>query len=218
MLIRRRDVSVSPDEVAFINLKCQLAASKDENRRLQLAADENRRLLENQRAECANLRAECAGVKAVAAAELRNLNIRYTRAVASVVEQERAKAQQRVEEEREHWVEVLHEDLQQAEDEYQSREEALLAALETKPLVEKLVLEHKRAVEEPIDEDLEQEDACIICWVRPRTHVLIPCGHVQMCGECSKDYHPSTVRQGYKCHTECPYCKAEVLLPSVKCR
>lgn len=142
-----------------------------------------------------------------------NLQVAYKK-LADMIDQERANAQERILEEHEYFAE----ELRQAKDEFERREEALLASLEATPMVERLMREHEMAAEEPIDEDLEQQEACIICWVRPRTHVLIPCGHVHMCGECSKDYHPSTVREGYECQTHCPYCKAEVSLPSMRCR
>lgn len=66
------------------------------------------------------------------------------------------------------------------------------------------------------DDDDDVEDACTVCWVRPKTHAFIPCGHKIMCGECCKDYHPLTVRTGYRLNTKCPLCREGVLLPAMQ--
>ena len=30
-----------------------------------------------------------------------------------------------------------------------------------------------------------EEDGCVICWEGARTHVVVPCGHVVLCGACA---------------------------------
>ncbi|KAL7455513.1 hypothetical protein ACHAWC_007065 [Mediolabrus comicus] len=39
---------------------------------------------------------------------------------------------------------------------------------------------------------------CVVCWVAPRTHVFVPCGHMCTCKSCSKAMIGST--------TKCPAC------------
>ena len=246
-LAKKLHKKVTPDEAEIIiTLRTQLASAIDElqERSTQqamaktqmqaLQAAYRRSQDEKAKSEPPHSHYLCQG-KNVTADEVKFINLRvqldraaYKRSQDEKVKLEALHAQQvkkAIEQEREKAYQLLRiqqlqteSELQEVMDKYERREEALRAALETTPMVERLVDEHERAVEDPVDMDLEQEEACIICWVRPKTHVLIPCGHMLMCGECSKDYHPSTVRQGQKCQDQCPYCKTEVSLPSMRCR
>ena len=65
-------------------------------------------------------------------------------------------------------------------------------------------------------ESEELEDACIVCWMRPKTHVLIPCGHQSLCSECCKDYHEDTVRPGKRLMKRCLICQEKVMLPPLR--
>jgi hypothetical protein len=38
---------------------------------------------------------------------------------------------------------------------------------------------------EPGEEGGWEEDGCVICWEGARTHVVVPCGHVVLCGVCA---------------------------------
>ena len=45
-----------------------------------------------------------------------------------------------------------------------------------------------------------QTSQCVICLVKPRECLLIPCGHVIVCGECVEGI----------VNSPCPYCKVKV--------
>lgn len=48
--------------------------------------------------------------------------------------------------------------------------------------------------------------ACVICLDRPRTHVLIPCGHAVLCEECANTLADSCSDRGED--LRCPICKS----------
>ncbi|KAL0053177.1 hypothetical protein WJX82_002052 [Trebouxia sp. C0006] len=57
------------------------------------------------------------------------------------------------------------------------------------------------------DDDAEQQNMCIVCWVMKRETTLAPCGHRVLCRGCTKELM-SARKQGRDCL--CPICRTEV--------
>eukprot|EP00485_Elphidium_margaritaceum_P022513 CAMPEP_0202711158 /NCGR_PEP_ID=MMETSP1385-20130828/23018_1 /ASSEMBLY_ACC=CAM_ASM_000861 /TAXON_ID=933848 /ORGANISM="Elphidium margaritaceum" /LENGTH=446 /DNA_ID=CAMNT_0049370833 /DNA_START=7 /DNA_END=1344 /DNA_ORIENTATION=- len=57
-------------------------------------------------------------------------------------------------------------------------------------------------VKEEVDGDDDDSMLCIVCLDGARDHVLIPCGHIAVCGECKKEYNEG--------NAECPLCRQTV--------
>ncbi|KAL0028126.1 hypothetical protein WJX77_008751 [Trebouxia sp. C0004] len=57
------------------------------------------------------------------------------------------------------------------------------------------------------DDDAEQQNMCIVCWVMKRETTLAPCGHRVLCRGCTKELM-SARQQGRDCL--CPICRTEV--------
>eukprot|EP00550_Attheya_septentrionalis_P000031 CAMPEP_0198285092 /NCGR_PEP_ID=MMETSP1449-20131203/4409_1 /TAXON_ID=420275 /ORGANISM="Attheya septentrionalis, Strain CCMP2084" /LENGTH=317 /DNA_ID=CAMNT_0043982353 /DNA_START=124 /DNA_END=1077 /DNA_ORIENTATION=+ len=61
-----------------------------------------------------------------------------------------------------------------------------------------------------ISEDLTgQGDLCVVCWDLPADHVLIPCGHLCLCVECSDE----SILSSEPLSGKCPVCKDDVHRP-----
>lgn len=53
-------------------------------------------------------------------------------------------------------------------------------------------------------EGVEEEDICTVCWERLREMVLIPCGHLVLCGECFEEIMEKPEKL-------CPMCRQEII-------
>jgi len=38
------------------------------------------------------------------------------------------------------------------------------------------------------EETQQSNDECLVCYEPPRDHMIIPCHHVCLCGDCASDY------------------------------
>jgi 1-acyl-sn-glycerol-3-phosphate acyltransferase len=52
------------------------------------------------------------------------------------------------------------------------------------------------------DDDLDDDEACVVCLAAARDTVLVPCGHVVLCSDCCED-----VKAG---SNECPMCRNSI--------
>jgi len=62
--------------------------------------------------------------------------------------------------------------------------------------------EEETRVAAPSKEPLEEEDEstlCVVCLTRPRSHAIVPCGHMCLCRECTPTIGPT-----------CPMCRCDV--------
>ncbi len=58
----------------------------------------------------------------------------------------------------------------------------------------------KLAEEQPMQKDFNLSNTnCVICWNSPASHVLLPCRHACLCGNCFKRIE------------NCPVCRTRVL-------
>ena len=48
------------------------------------------------------------------------------------------------------------------------------------------------------------ESTCIICFVQPKSHAAVPCGHWSACGDCAARIMERDRR--------CPYCREAVIM------
>jgi len=48
--------------------------------------------------------------------------------------------------------------------------------------------------------DPDEDDTCVVCMEKPKTHLLVPCGHKCLCEDCSK-----------KDLKDCPICRKAIL-------
>jgi len=51
-------------------------------------------------------------------------------------------------------------------------------------------------------------EECVVCLVNQRDHILIPCGHFVLCGECA--FGDMGLRENGSDKTPCPICKAKI--------
>ena len=49
------------------------------------------------------------------------------------------------------------------------------------------------------DKDLREDQICVVCRTNPREIILLPCGHVCLCEDCSMDIS-----------TDCPLCRNRI--------
>lgn len=49
------------------------------------------------------------------------------------------------------------------------------------------------------DTDLREDQLCVVCRTNPREIILLPCGHVCLCEDCSDDIT-----------SDCPVCRAPI--------
>lgn len=76
--------------------------------------------------------------------------------------------------------------------------------------VEGLVESEKQPIVlSPVSEDAEEsadaDGLCVLCWDREADHVLVPCGHLCLCRNCSRREVLSGGLKG-----ECPVCKSKI--------
>jgi hypothetical protein len=53
------------------------------------------------------------------------------------------------------------------------------------------------------EEDIDENQLCVVCLENPREEVLVPCGHWVMCSECCAEIKSSS--------NECPMCRQEII-------
>jgi len=51
------------------------------------------------------------------------------------------------------------------------------------------------------DDDDDDDNLCIVCMENPRSHLILPCGHYILCGECVLNYQVGR---------DCPYCHSRI--------
>lgn len=76
---------------------------------------------------------------------------------------------------------------------YLKDKEERRAASELEKSLEETRKERRQMVRE---KDLRDEQLCVVCRTNPREIILLPCGHVCLCEDCSLDIS-----------TDCPICR-----------
>jgi len=68
------------------------------------------------------------------------------------------------------------------------REQRNISEDDHKKALETLKLDEERFDKMKTFEETQQSDECLVCYEPPRDHMIIPCHHVCLCGDCAAEY------------------------------